>query len=139
MRAAASRRLRSCMGLFDGTSFQQPVTCEHCHKPLDGPDRCTCPRDAAGTLCLPKDQHPRVRREKRRGKWCTVIADLDDSDGVTDRKALLKTLRTTLGTGGGLAAAKDGTADALILQGDHRDAVVRLLCEMGYSAKAAGG
>ena len=131
------------MGLFDGTPLQQPITCEHCRKPLDAPDgdRCLCPRDAAGVLRLPRDQHPRVRREKRRGKWSTIISGLDDAaaGGVTDRKALLKTLRTTLGTGGGLATTKDNDTDALILQGDHRDAVVKHLCAMGYSAKAAGG
>lgn len=133
------------MGLFDGTSLERPVTCQHCGKPLsaaaDAPntDTCTCPRDADGALRLPTDQHPRVRREKRRGKWCTIIADLDDSatTGTADRKALLKSLRTSLGTGGGLATSND--ADAIILQGDHRDAVVKHLCEMGYRAKAAGG
>ncbi len=145
------------MGLFDGTSLQRPVTCEHCGKPCAAPpddspstdDRCACPRDGSGTLCLPKDQHPRVRRERRRGKWCTVIADLDapagnaptsnDAARTKERKALLKALRTTLGTGGGLATSKDNNTDAIILQGDHRDAVVRHLCEMGYNAKAAGG
>lgn len=137
------------MGLFDGTPLQQPVTCEHCGKPLK-PDAtgtnttmtaaaCSCPSDAAGTLRLPKDQHPRVRREKRRGKWCTIIADLDDATcgGATDRKALLKTLRTALGTGGGLDTTERN--DAIILQGDHRDAVVEHLRGMGYSAKPAGG
>lgn len=131
------------MGLFDGTPLEQPVTCKRCHKPLDAadPNHCTCPRGSDGRVCLPKDLHPRVRREKRRGKWCTIIADLDDAarGGATDRKALLKELRTTLGTGGGLATSKDNTTDALILQGDHREAVVKRLCEMGYRAKAAGG
>lgn len=131
------------MGLFDGTPLEQPVTCERCHKPLDAgaADHCTCPRGADGALCLPGDQHPRVRREKRRGKWCTIIAGLDDAagGGGTDRKALLKALRTSLGTGGGLATSKDHPSDALILQGDHRDVVVERLCEMGYRAKTAGG
>ncbi|MFG0283897.1 MAG: hypothetical protein ACF8R7_05700 [Phycisphaerales bacterium JB039] len=125
-------------GLFDGTPLEQPGACDRCGKPLEGPpdtDRCACPRDAAGNVALPQDQHPRIRREKRRGKWNTIIAGLDPQ--ATDLKALLKTLRTTLGTGGGLSG--DSASPELILQGDHRDAVVATLRDMGYQAKAAGG
>lgn len=124
-------------GLFAGTPLERPVTCEHCSKPLDA---CTCPRDAAGRVRLPKDLHPRVRREKRRGKWSTIIADLDDatSGGGADLKALLRTLRTTLGTGGGIATTAAGQTE-LVIQGDHRDAVVKHLCDMGYKAKPGGG
>ena len=100
-------------GLFDGTPLEQPVTPE--------------PKPAPS---------PRVRREKRRGKWCTVVAELGLPKD--DAQALLKQLRTGLGTGGGLGDAKDGAVE-LVLQGDHRDAVVRRLVDMGYKAKAAGG
>lgn len=116
------------MGLFDGTSLERPVTCERCAKSLDD---CACPRDAGGDVCTPKDQSPRVRREKRRGKWTTVVTELDPV--ATDLKALLKELRTGLGTGGGI------TEGELIIQGDHRDAVVEKLNAMGYKAKASGG
>ena len=115
-------------GLFAGTSLERPITCERCGKILD---ECTCPRDASGAVCAPKDQSPRVRREKRHGKWCTVVTGLDSQ--ATDLKALLKTLRTGLGTGGGI------TDGELILQGDHRDAVVQQLVDLGYKAKASGG
>ncbi|MEO1007253.1 MAG: hypothetical protein AAFX79_01670 [Planctomycetota bacterium] len=73
-----------------------------------------------------------MRREKRRGKWATIVADHGLREA--DSKALLKELRTRLGTGGGL-----GDDGELVLQGDHRDAVVARLVEMGYRAKAAGG
>lgn len=116
------------MGLFDGTSLERPVTCARCEKPVD---RCGCPKDGAGNVCGPEDQSPRVRREKRRGKWCTVIAGLDE--GATDQKALLSELRTLMGTGGGVSEGE------LVLQGDHREAVVERLKAMGYKAKAAGG
>ena len=92
---------------------------------------CECPRDAQGEVSAPSDQSPRVRREKRRGKWCTVVSGLDPV--ATDAKALLKSLRTELGTGGGVT---DGD---LVLQGDHRDAVVERLVSLGYKAKASGG
>ncbi len=115
-------------GLFDGTSLEQPVTCEHCANPLAD---CTCPRTASGRSCPPSAQHPRVRREKRRGKWCTVVAELDPD--ATDLKALSKSLRTSLGTGGGI------TDGELIIQGDHRDVIVSKLNALGYKAKPSGG
>jgi translation initiation factor 1 len=115
-------------GLFAGTSLEQPVTCEHCKNPLSA---CTCPRTASGRPCPTSAQHPRVRREKRRGKWCTVVAELDPV--ATDLKALSKSLRTALGTGGGI------TDGELIIQGDHRDKVVEKLIALGYKAKPSGG
>lgn len=115
-------------GLFAGTSLERPITCERCGEVLDS---CTCPRDASGSVCAPNDQSPRVRREKRRGKWTTVVSCLDPD--ATDLKSLLKSLRTGLGTGGGI------TDGELILQGDHRDSAVTKLCELGYKAKASGG
>ena len=126
-------------GLFAGTSLEQPVTCEHCGQP----DGCACPRNAAGEPCPPKLQSPRVRREKRRGKWNTIIARIDASPEPksTDLKPLLKQLRTTLGTGGGLSAStsKEHPGTEIVLQGDHREAVVAHLVGLGYRAKPAGG
>ncbi|GAB4549313.1 MAG: stress response translation initiation inhibitor YciH [Phycisphaerales bacterium] len=120
------------MGLFDGTSLERPVTCERCGKTLDD---CACPRDASGDVRGPEHQAPRVRREKRRGKWTTIVTDLDPV--ATDLKALLKELRTALGTGGGISSS--GGDGELIIQGDHRDSVVEKLIAMGYKAKASGG
>jgi translation initiation factor 1 len=116
------------MGLFDGTPLEQPVTCAVCGKTISD---CGCPRDAAGTVMLPKDQSPRVRREKRRGKWTTVVSDLDPA--ATDLAKLLATLKKTLGVGG---TTRD---DGFELQGDHRDLVVQTLKDQGFAAKAAGG
>lgn len=125
-------------GLFHGSPLEQPVTCEHCHNPRDA---CTCPKDAAGSPRPPSTQHPRVRREKRRGKPNTIIADIHTSPKPTakpgDLTPLLKSLKATLGTGGGLADTPRGPE--IILQGDHRDAVVARLNSLGYHAKPAGG
>ncbi len=121
-------------GLFHGTSLQQPVTCEVCGKPLPratAPAVCTCPRNRAGQVIQPQNQSPRVRREKRRGKACCVIAGLDPEPA--NLSAMLKALRTSLGTGGGI----DG--DEIVIQGDHRDAIVTKLNALGYKAKPAGG
>ena len=115
-------------GLFDGTSLQRPVTCEACALPMSD---CRCPRDTKGALCRPKDQEARVRREKRNGKWVTVVAGLDASG--TDLPALAKQLRSRCAAGG---TVRD---DGIEIQGDHRDMIVTLLKSMGYPAKPSGG
>ncbi len=115
-------------GLFAGTPLERPVTCERCEQPLD---RCRCPRDASGAILLPKDQPARVRREKRRGKFVTVITGLDPA--ASDLPAMLKDFRSSLGAGGAIANG------AIELQGDHRDKVLETLRARGYPAKPAGG
>lgn len=119
-------------GLFDGTPLERPVTCEHCALPMAD---CTCPRDEKGAFCPPSHQKPRVRREKRRGKFVTVIADLDPT--ATDLAAMAKTLRTTLATGGSVTKNEGGPT--IELQGDHCEKIVEYLKSLGYQAKKAGG
>ncbi|QDT68250.1 translation initiation factor Sui1 [Planctomycetes bacterium MalM25] len=118
------------MGLFDGTPLERPVTCDRCDREETD---CQCPPQPAPSKSgVPlNEQSPRVRRERRRGKWNTVVSGIEG--GSAAQKTLLKELRTTLGAGGGV------TNDELILQGDHRDKVVEHLVAMGYRAKAAGG
>ncbi len=115
------------MGLFDGTPLERPVNCARCGREESV---CACPPETAAGPS-PIEQSPRVRRERRRGKWSTVVAGIEG--GPAAQRALLKELRTTLGAGGGL------TDGELILQGDHRDTVVERLVAMGYRAKPAGG
>ncbi len=116
-------------GLFAGTPWERPVTCEHCEQPLGA---CTCPRNADGEVTLPGDQPTRVRREKRsHGKVATIITGLDPT--ATDLLALLKELKSAIATGG---TVRDDTIE---LQGDHCDRVVALLHEKGYPAKPAAG
>jgi len=117
------------MGLFDGTPLERPVTCDRCGR---AEADCDCPPEPPPSSApAPAEQHPRVRRERRRGKWNTVVAGLQGE--AADLKPLLKELRTKLGAGGGLS---DGE---LVLQGDHREAVVEHLVALGYRAKSAGG
>ena len=115
-------------GLFDGSKLEQPVTCPACDEALD---TCPCPRDANGAVCLPKDQDARVRREKRRGKWVTVVTGLDSA--ATDLKQLAKDLKAKCASGGSV------TGDGIEVQGDHRDAIVTHLKSFGYPAKPSGG
>lgn len=116
------------MGLFDGTPLQRPVTCAVCGQPME---QCACPRDAVGNVTLPRDQPARVQREKRRGKWVTVVSGLDPA--ASDLPALLRQFKQRCSAGGGL---RD---DGFELQGDHRDLLVDELARMGYPAKPAGG
>lgn len=115
-------------GLFDGSRLERPVTCPACNGAMAD---CTCPRDTGGNLCRPADQPARVRREKRRGKWVTVVTGLDGH--ATDLKRLAKDLKSKCAAGG------SPTSDGLELQGDHRDRLVAALKAMGYPAKASGG
>jgi len=125
----AAARYAACMaGLFDGTSLERPVTCEVCGQALDA---CTCPRDGSGRVCRPQDQPARVQREKRRGKWVTVVSGLDAD--ATDLKGMLKRFRQACSAGGKV------TADGVELQGDHREQILEALRAAGYPAKVSGG
>lgn len=116
-------------GLFDGTPLERPVLCDRCGREVKA---CKCPAVVPERAATPPaEQSPRVRRERRRGKWTTAVAGL--ADEPTELKALLKQLQAAASCGGGLS---DGE---LVLQGDHRDAVVARLIELGYRAKASGG
>ena len=116
-------------GLFAGTQWERPVTCERCEKPRSD---CSCPRNAAGEICLPAEQPARVSRERRGGgKMVTIVSGLDAK--ASDLAALLKRFKAQLGAGGTVADGK------LELQGDHRDALLAALRELGYPAKGSGG
>lgn len=72
-----------------------------------------------------------LERKGRGGKTVSVIKGV--MSPPHGKEALVKLLKTKLGTGG---AVKD---EELEIQGDQRDQIVALLNELGYSAKRAGG
>jgi len=82
---------------------------------------------------LPNDGVIRIflERKGRKGKSVTVLRGL--SGDAASRKALLKQLKSKLGTGGAL---KDGIIE---IQGDHRQRVLEILQKAGFKAKKAGG
>ncbi|HXX56591.1 MAG TPA: hypothetical protein VEI96_01155 [Thermodesulfovibrionales bacterium] len=73
----------------------------------------------------------RLDRKGRGGKVVTVIAGLQMEQ--KDREILLRRLKTDLGTGG---TVKDASLE---IQGDHRDALMRMLEKIGCRAKRSGG
>ena len=72
-----------------------------------------------------------LEKKGRGGKTVSVIKGVVSP--ANGKKALLKHLKSKLGTGGAVKG------DEIEIQGDHRDKIVPLLRDLGYEAKAAGG
>lgn len=69
--------------------------------------------------------------EKRKGKPITILEGYTgDSD---DFKILAKEIKTKLSVGGSF---KD---DKIIIQGDYRDKIMKMLKEKGFNVKRVGG
>jgi translation initiation factor 1 len=73
----------------------------------------------------------RLDRKRRGGKSVTVVEGL--LIPIKDREALLKRLKAGLGAGGTLKGS------SLQIQGDHCDALLTGLANMGYRPKRSGG
>ena len=69
--------------------------------------------------------------EKRKGKPVTILEGYNGSDN--DLKKLAKHLKSKLSVGG---TVKN---EQIILQGDYRDKIMKLLQELGFKTKRVGG
>ena len=69
--------------------------------------------------------------EKRKGKATTIIEGYEGSD--EDFKILAKEIKNKLSVGG---TFKDG---AIIIQGDYRDKIMKILQDKGFKTKRVGG
>lgn len=107
-------------------STDQGRMCPDCRQSAEA---CTCgaPHTPAG------DGVVRVSRETkgRKGKGVTLVTGVPLAGDPL--KALAKQLKAKCGTGG---TVKDGVIE---IQGDHRDLLVSLLKEQGWTVKRAGG
>jgi len=112
-------------------STQTGRVCPSCQRPVS---ECKCKkRKSKPQANIKHDGIIRIRREikGRKGKTVTAVLgfELDDNE----LKDLAKQLKRRCGTGG---SVKDGI---IIIQGDHRDALLSELKKQGYTAKLAGG
>lgn len=69
--------------------------------------------------------------EKRKGKPITILEGYTGAD--EDFKKLAKELKTRLSVGGSFKN------DAIIIQGDYRDQIMKILEEKGFKVKRVGG
>ena len=73
----------------------------------------------------------KFEKKGRNGKPVTLIEGFEGSD--EDLKNISKKIKTQLGIGG---SEKDGV---IIIQGDNRDKIMKILQEMGCKTKRVGG
>ena len=73
----------------------------------------------------------KFEKKGRNGKPVTIIEGFEGNDDML--KQISKKIKTTLGIGG---SEKKGI---IIIQGDNRDKVIKILTEMGYKTKRVGG
>lgn len=73
----------------------------------------------------------KFEKKGRNGKPVTLIEGFEV--GEEELKIISKKIKTTLGIGG---SEKDGI---IVIQGDNRDKIMKILQEMGYKTKRVGG
>ena len=112
-------------------STESGQICPECQRPISA---CSCKKKKPKSRIKTKpDGVIRIRREVkgRKGKTVTVIYGFQPNQ--VDLKTLAKQLKQQCGTGG---TAKD---DMIVIQGDHREKLMKLLKAQGHKVKLSGG
>lgn len=73
----------------------------------------------------------KFEKKGRNGKPVTLIEGFEGTEN--ELKNISKKIKTTLGIGG---SEKDGV---IVIQGDNRDKIMKILHDMGYKTKRVGG
>ena len=73
----------------------------------------------------------KFEKKGRNGKPVTLIEGFEGTEEAL--KQISKKIKTTLGIGG---SEKDGI---IVIQGDNRDKIMKILQDMGYKTKRVGG
>ena len=73
----------------------------------------------------------KFEKKGRNGKPVTLIEGFEGTE--EELKQISKKIKTTLGIGG---SKKDGI---IVIQGDNRDKIMKILQDMGYKTKRVGG
>ena len=106
--------------------------CPACGHPTT---KCTCKKKktAKKQSIYPNDRIVRIRREVkgRKGKTVTAVFGVPLDDKKIHKFA--KTLKRLCGTGG---TVKDGI---ILIQGDHRETLLKKIKQQGYTVKLASG
>ena len=113
-------------------STESGRTCPECAKPM-AKCRCRQKKSDIKQPIYPEDGIVRIRREVkgRKGKTVTTVfgVPLDEKE----LKIFAKALKRQCGTGG---SVKDGV---IVIQGDHRETLLKVIKEHGYGVTLAGG
>lgn len=81
-----------------------------------------------------EQQKPLICKYEKKGRNGKPVTLIEGFEGTEEElKEISKKIKTTLGIGG---SEKDGV---IIIQGDHRDKIMKILQDLGYKTKRVGG
>ena len=89
------------------------------------------PQDPEAAVFKKQHLEAHFSNKGRAGKTVTLIKGFDGE--VQDLKAMAKTLKNAVGLGG---TVKDGE---IIIQGNYREQLIKILSDMGHHVKRVGG
>ena len=81
-----------------------------------------------------EQKNPLICKFEKKGRNSKPVTLIEGFEGTEEElKQISKKIKTTLGTGG---SEKDGI---IVIQGDNRDKIMKILQDMGYKTKRVGG